>query len=390
MPSSTFKRFQSDLWGDSLSQASFELELAEGGGLLFEALGFDLGKVLQGDKKSPPRSVNGTASFEEISRSGHLFRLEGADLSHFKRNPIVLAMHEMATPDLMPGVIGHVRSVSIEGRELHFQGMTFDDDPLSEAWYQKVSKGLVRMVSIGARPLEWEIAEKEVKDSKGNKRPMRYLDVLQWELVEISVVPIGANRKAMIRRLERQPDSEPQAGAAARIEELSRRVDELRQIVAQFSQPGADDDSGTVGEAFGDASFPDAAFVVERGAEKKDGKTVQKYRHLPHHRKSVTDPSDNGSVDVPHLRNALARVAQVKPISEGKEAFVSRARAHLMKHARALLRSHKEAIDDLLSIEGIDDPTVGEDPSGKAARAVGLAQSFKNRQGIKNGDGSTD
>lgn len=94
--------------------------------------------------------------------------------------------------------------------------------------------------------------------------------------------------------------------------------------------------------AFGDRSFPDAAFIVEKGAEKDDsGKTLQKYRHLPHHNKNAKDPNENSTVDIPHLRNALARVGQVTPIKESKAGYVSRARTHLQRHAKALLKSDK-------------------------------------------------
>lgn len=93
---------------------------------------------------------------------------------------------------------------------------------------------------------------------------------------------------------------------------------------------------------YGDKSFPDAAFIIEKGAEKdKDGKTLQKYRHLPHHTKSATSPTDNGSVDAPHLRNALARANQVKPVKEGAAGFRKRAISHLQTHARAVLESYK-------------------------------------------------
>jgi len=93
--------------------------------------------------------------------------------------------------------------------------------------------------------------------------------------------------------------------------------------------------------AFGDSSFPDAAFMVEKGAEKKDGKTLQKYRHLPHHNKNVKSSTENSSVDIPHLRNALARVNQVKPVKETSSGFRKRAKAHLERHAKVLLESYK-------------------------------------------------
>jgi len=98
-----------------------------------------------------------------------------------------------------------------------------------------------------------------------------------------------------------------------------------------------------VGQAlFGDRSFPDASFVVEHGAEKdENGKTLQKFRHLPHHSKNAKSSTENGSVDIPHLRNALARVNQVKPSKESASGFRSRAKKHLEAHARALLKTHK-------------------------------------------------
>jgi len=100
---------------------------------------------------------------------------------------------------------------------------------------------------------------------------------------------------------------------------------------------------------FGDRSWPDEAFVVEAGAEKDDkGKTLQKYRHLPHHTKTVTDPNDNDTVDLPHLRNALARVNQVEPVKESAAKFRKRAQSHLARHAKALLKTHKEEAEELI------------------------------------------
>ena len=102
---------------------------------------------------------------------------------------------------------------------------------------------------------------------------------------------------------------------------------------------------------YGDATYPDACFIIEQGAEKdEDGKILQKFKHLPHHSKAATDPNANGTVDLPHLRNALARVGQVIPIKESKESFAKKARAHLIRHAKALLKSYQDAADDLAAI----------------------------------------
>ena len=80
-------------------------------------------------------------------------------------------------------------------------------------------------------------------------------------------------------------------------------------------------------------SLPDAAFAIVY----TKGKT--KIRKLPHHNKNVKSPTENSSVDIPHLRNALARVNQIK---DTPASIVSKAKTHLENHAKALLKTHKK------------------------------------------------
>jgi hypothetical protein len=71
--------------------------------------------------------------------------------------------------------------------------------------------------------------------------------------------------------------------------------------------------------------LPDSAFaVIGSGGEKDEqGKTVPRtLRHLPHHKA-------DGSLDLPHLRNALARMNQIEPAS-----LQSEAKSHLCAHAK--------------------------------------------------------
>lgn len=77
--------------------------------------------------------------------------------------------------------------------------------------------------------------------------------------------------------------------------------------------------------------LPDAAFAyIESGGKKDESeKTVPRNkRHFPHHNKSVKSGTENNTVDIPHLRNALARVPQ--------SPFGSKAKGHLEAHAKAL------------------------------------------------------
>jgi hypothetical protein len=74
-------------------------------------------------------------------------------------------------------------------------------------------------------------------------------------------------------------------------------------------------------------SLPDSAFAVVE--VRPDGK---KARHLPHHDRS-------GRVDLPHLRNALSRVSQVKWVDP---AHAATAEQHLRQHLRELQRQPAE------------------------------------------------
>jgi hypothetical protein len=83
-------------------------------------------------------------------------------------------------------------------------------------------------------------------------------------------------------------------------------------------------------------NLPDAAFAIILPGGKKDneGKTTPRgLRKLPHHNANVKSPTENSSVDLTHLRNALARVSQTKMSPQQ----ISRAQAHLNSHAKELL-----------------------------------------------------
>jgi len=84
--------------------------------------------------------------------------------------------------------------------------------------------------------------------------------------------------------------------------------------------------------------LPDEAFAVIEPAYKKGETEDKRARHLPHHNKSVKDPDDDDTVDLPHLRNALARMNQIKPITNSisTEELRKKAESHLIAHAKRL------------------------------------------------------
>jgi len=85
-------------------------------------------------------------------------------------------------------------------------------------------------------------------------------------------------------------------------------------------------------------SLPDAAFAVIEPAYKRGETEDKRARHLPHHSKDVKDPDEKSSLDMPHFRNALARMNQIKPVTDSisTEELRAKAEAHLNKHQKQL------------------------------------------------------
>ena len=77
--------------------------------------------------------------------------------------------------------------------------------------------------------------------------------------------------------------------------------------------------------------LPDSAFaLVVKGEKDSEGKTVPRTnRNLPHH-------DANGKVDLPHLRNAMARVTHTSLSKEQQ----NQAHDHLLGHYRKLGMPH--------------------------------------------------
>jgi len=200
---------------DALLRDSFEQELSAGGGLVWTAAPLAIETQSLNEEA---RSVDGVASVESISRTGHLFRIAGMDIRAYnERNPVVLACHRQMSDGLLPGAIATVRHAYKRGDTLGFKGMTFDSDPIADAWWQKVRKGIVRMVSIGALPIEWDIAE-----TTTGKKTVRFIEITESELGEISVTPLGANRGAYFDNARRGSQA-----VDARLSDLEAKVEQL-------------------------------------------------------------------------------------------------------------------------------------------------------------------
>jgi hypothetical protein len=97
----------------------------------------------------------------------------------------------------------------------------------------------------------------------------------------------------------------------------------------------------------GDAALPDAAYAIVYETKTKTGKT-SKVRKFPHHTSSVKSPTENTSLDMPRLKNAVARINQVgKTKTTAPAAKVSAAKTHLNAHADATYRKTTKKADNV-------------------------------------------
>ena len=123
----------------------------------------------------------------DVDRHGDVVSPEGWRLDAYRANPVVLWAHDYRRP-----AIGRARSVWSDGRALlarvEFAPTAFAREV--EALYRS---GYQQGVSVGFRPLRFE----ERRDARtGDYLGIRFLE---QELLEISAVPVPANRVALLR-----------------------------------------------------------------------------------------------------------------------------------------------------------------------------------------------
>ena len=158
-----------------------------------------LAEPAQGDHKSRPYDEAGKASEKSLSsaltfvastgavdRHGDTVAPEGWRLDAYRENPVVLWAHDYRRP-----AIGRAQSVWRDGgallARLEFAPTEFGRE--IEALYRQ---GYQQGVSVGFRPLRFE----ERRDARtGAFLGIRFLE---QELLEISAVPVPANRGALL------------------------------------------------------------------------------------------------------------------------------------------------------------------------------------------------
>lgn len=122
-------------------------------------------------------------------------RMSGADLSRYRRNSVVLDTHNR----FEAGAIIGKATVSIANREL-VAVITFAETERADEIWQLVRGGFLKALSVGFRARDVQVIEEGESSGSGKSKiqgPARI--VKDWQLYEISVVPVGADAEALKR-----------------------------------------------------------------------------------------------------------------------------------------------------------------------------------------------
>jgi hypothetical protein len=130
---------------------------------------------------------------ESLNNFGFWLPLSGAVLDQFKKNPIMLWMHNRAwrgtKDEILP--IGYWDNIRIEGKKLLADAIFDDNDEFASAIGDKVENNFLRMASCGIRVIETSQDPKWLKPGQTCETPIK------WTLKEGSICDIGANDNAL-------------------------------------------------------------------------------------------------------------------------------------------------------------------------------------------------
>ena len=142
-------------------------------------------------------------STDDIDRHGDVVSADGWQLEAYLRNPVLLWAHDYRRP-----AIGRAVAVWTEPRRL-LAKIEFAPGAFAQEVAALYARGFQWGVSVGFRPIRWE----ERRDARtGAFLGLRYLE---QELLEVSAVPVPANRQALRRHLHPEDGdagAEQQAG----------------------------------------------------------------------------------------------------------------------------------------------------------------------------------
>lgn len=181
-------------------------------------------------KSEGSRTVTFVASTYDKDRHGTILNQKNWDLDNFNANPIIGYQHNVYGEGSSPNPddqLGYGRAY-VEGNELLID-ITFepeDINPLAEKIFKKIQHGSLRAVSVGFVPLKNE------EGKYGEERDGAY-HFFGQELLEVSVVNIPSNPKALKKSLDEMTEEEMRTYIKSLNEEV-QVIEEQKEVVENY------------------------------------------------------------------------------------------------------------------------------------------------------------
>ena len=148
---------------------------------------------------------------EGVATDGGILRMAGCDLTRFTQNPVMLAFHDMREWPIGSWDKVRITSKRLEGTPV-FHGLT-DDSKTAATLYEA---GEVRASSVGfivtkARA-RWG-TDAETSLTKAEEKAGAWWVADEWQLLETSIVPVGADPGALAKTEGRDADEDTRGGS---------------------------------------------------------------------------------------------------------------------------------------------------------------------------------
>lgn len=141
----------------------------------------------------PKSSKRFVLSDDSLNKYGFRMLTAGADLSQFRRNPVMLFMHTRPFHNVEKQVLplGYWDDIQVADNQITAIPVFDDNDEFAMRIYHKVENGTLRMASAGAEPIETSIDEDDLVPGQ------RYATITKWKMEEASIVDIGGNENSL-------------------------------------------------------------------------------------------------------------------------------------------------------------------------------------------------
>lgn len=139
------------------------------------------------------RSITAVVSTATIDRMGEVLIPEGADLTAFRKNPVVLFAHNYQEPPIGKALWIKKTADGIISK------VQFAKTQFAEEIFNLYKDGFMKAFSVGFIPKKWDDTPEE-KCNDGKKPKRKYTD---WEMIEYSAVPVPANPDALALAIQR-------------------------------------------------------------------------------------------------------------------------------------------------------------------------------------------